>query len=64
MRSSTRSASTYQAKDVRREMSLLEEWHGDFTSNDAEIGSIRSLEKLVENALFLRREIEVRVSLC
>ena len=45
-------------------MSLLEEWNGDFTSDDAEVGSIRGLEKLVEDALFLRREIEVWVSLC
>lgn len=45
-------------------MSLLKEWNGDFTSDDAEVGGIRSLEKLEENALFLRCEVKIRVSLC
>jgi hypothetical protein len=55
---------TYQTEGIRGEMGLLKEWNGDFTSDDAEVGSIRSLEKLVKDALFLRREIEVWVSLC
>lgn len=45
-------------------MSLLKEWNGDFTSDNAEVGGISSLEKLKENALFLRSEVKVRVSLC
>lgn len=44
-------------------MSLLKEWNGDFTSDYAEVGGISSLEKLEENALFLRSEVKVRVSL-
>jgi hypothetical protein len=45
-------------------VSLLEEWNGDFTSNDAEVSGISSLEELEKDALFLRGEVEVRVSLC
>jgi hypothetical protein len=44
-------------------VSLLKEWNGDFASDNAEVGGISSLEKLEENALFLRSEVKVRVSL-
>jgi hypothetical protein len=56
--------STYQAEGIRRKVSLLKEWNGDFTGDDAEVGGIRCLEELVEDALFLRREVKIRVSLC
>jgi hypothetical protein len=55
---------TYQSECIRREVRLLEERDGDFASNNAEVGSISSLEKLIKDSLFLRREIEVRVPLC
>ena len=56
--------STYQAKCIGGKVSFLEEWDGDFAGDDAEVGSVSSLEELVEHALFLRREVKIRVSLC
>lgn len=55
---------TYQTKGIWGKVSLLEEWDGDFASDDAEVGGVSSLEELVEHALFLWREVKIRVSLC
>lgn len=45
-------------------MCLFKERNRNLAGDDAEVGSIRSLEELVEHALFLRGQIQVRVSLC
>jgi hypothetical protein len=45
-------------------MCLFKERHGNLASNNAQVGSIRRLEELVEDALFLGGQIQVRVSLC
>lgn len=55
---------TYQTKCIRRQFRLLEKRDGDLAGDDAEIGGVGCLEKLVKDALFLWREIEVRMALC
>lgn len=56
--------STYLTESIRWEASLREKGNGDFTGNDTKIGGIRSLKELIEDALFLGREIKIRVLLC
>lgn len=45
-------------------MCLFKERHSNLASYNAQVGSIRRLEELVEDALFLRGQIQVWVSLC
>ena len=48
---------TYLSESTRGEVCLLKERNGNLAGNDAEVGSVGNLKQLIEDALFLRREV-------